>query len=308
MVDERDLEIIAALQEDARATYADIGRRAGLSPSAVHERVRKLERTGAIRAYRAIVDPEALGLFVTALIAATRSIPRRPTTSPNARDFPEVVDCLSVAGEANYILKVRVRTTTASRTSSAPPREGRGEHHHDRGALRTLRGPSAPAGADGPADLAVRGRERGQTLERGAVAPPALSEGSARIQLWERARRDPEAPSAQTPSLGPEAELLQHRVEGLAAEEMATQIRFDGSSRSPSDGRSLRPPRASWPPTREPIRPARPVPDVQIGRRERREPDLRRSQPLQGRRHADLGRTSDGGLQGDRVGSSIRLA
>ena len=66
VVDERDLEIIAALQEDARATYADIGRRAGLSPSSVHERVRKLERAGAIRGYRAIVDPDALGLFVTA--------------------------------------------------------------------------------------------------------------------------------------------------------------------------------------------------------------------------------------------------
>lgn len=114
MVDERDLEIIAALQEDARATYADIGRRAGLSPSAVHERVRKLERTGAIRAYRAIVDPEALGLFVTALIAATPFDPTQTDDLPErVRGFPEVVDCLSVAGEANYILKVRVRTTTA---------------------------------------------------------------------------------------------------------------------------------------------------------------------------------------------------
>jgi Lrp/AsnC family leucine-responsive transcriptional regulator len=114
VVDERDLEIIAALQEDARATYSDIGRRAGLSPSAVHERVRKLERTGAIRAYRAIVDPEALGLFVTALIAATPFDPTQADDLPErVRDFPEVVDCLSVAGEANYILKVRVRTTTA---------------------------------------------------------------------------------------------------------------------------------------------------------------------------------------------------
>lgn len=111
-VDERDLEIIAALQEDARATYADIGRRVGLSASAVHERVRKLERAEAIRGYRAIVDPEALGLLVTALISVTPFDPTQPDDLPErVRDVPEVVDCLSVAGEANYILKVRVRTT-----------------------------------------------------------------------------------------------------------------------------------------------------------------------------------------------------
>lgn len=112
MLDERDLEIIAALQKDARATYADIGRRVGLAASSVHERVRKLERSGAIRGYRAIVDPEALGLLVTALIAVTPLDPRQPDDLPERiADFPEVVDCLSVAGEANYILKVKTRTT-----------------------------------------------------------------------------------------------------------------------------------------------------------------------------------------------------
>lgn len=112
VLDERDLDIIAALQEDARATYADIGRRAGLAPSSVHERVRKLERLGAIRGYRAVVNPEALGLFVTALIAVTPLDPTQPDDLPErVRDFPEVEDCLSVAGEANYILKVRTRTT-----------------------------------------------------------------------------------------------------------------------------------------------------------------------------------------------------
>jgi Lrp/AsnC family leucine-responsive transcriptional regulator len=110
--DERDLEIIAALQEDARATYADIGRRVGLAASSVHERVRKLERSGVIRGYRAVVDPEALGLFVTALIAVTPLDPTQPDDLPERiADVAEVVDCLSVAGEANYILKVKTRTT-----------------------------------------------------------------------------------------------------------------------------------------------------------------------------------------------------
>ena len=111
MLDERDLAILAALQEDARATYADVGRRAGLSASSVHERVRKLEQSGAIRGYRAELDPRALGLDVTALIAVTPLDPTQPDDLPErVEEFPEVADCYSVAGEASYILKVRVRT------------------------------------------------------------------------------------------------------------------------------------------------------------------------------------------------------
>jgi len=112
VLDERDLEIVTALREDARATYADIAARVGLSASSVHERVRKLEASGVITAYRAVVDPEAMGLFVTALIAVTPLDPRQPDDLPDRLlDLPEVEDCLSVAGEANYILKVRTRST-----------------------------------------------------------------------------------------------------------------------------------------------------------------------------------------------------
>ncbi len=112
MLDERDLEIVTALREDARATYADIASRVGLSASSVHERVRKLEASGVIAAYRAVVDPEAIGLFVTALIAVTPLDPQQPDDLPERlADLPEVEDCLSVAGEANYILKVRTRST-----------------------------------------------------------------------------------------------------------------------------------------------------------------------------------------------------
>jgi Lrp/AsnC family leucine-responsive transcriptional regulator len=113
MLDGRDLDIVAALQDDARATYADIGRRVGLSASSVHERVRKLERTHVIRAYRADVDPEALGLFVTALIAVTPLDPTQPDDLPErVREFREIEDCFSVAGESNYVLKVRTKTTS----------------------------------------------------------------------------------------------------------------------------------------------------------------------------------------------------
>ena len=112
MLDDRDLAIIACLQDDARATYADVAARVGLSASSVHERVRKLEASRTIRGYRAIVDPEAIGLMVTALIAVTPLDPQQPDDLPERlADFPEVEDCLSVAGEANYILKVRTRST-----------------------------------------------------------------------------------------------------------------------------------------------------------------------------------------------------
>ncbi|MBI3648223.1 MAG: Lrp/AsnC family transcriptional regulator [Actinobacteria bacterium] len=113
VLDARDLEIVAALQEDARATYADVATRVGMSASAVHERVRKLEQAGVIRGYRAVIAPEALGLYVTALIAAIPLDPSEPDDLPErVGEFPEVEACYSVAGEANYVLKVRTKTTS----------------------------------------------------------------------------------------------------------------------------------------------------------------------------------------------------
>jgi Lrp/AsnC family leucine-responsive transcriptional regulator len=113
VLDDRDLAIIACLQDDARATYAEVAARVGLSASSVHERVRKLEAAGTIRGYRAIVDPEAIGLMVTALIAVTPLDPQQPDDLPERlADFGEVEDCLSVAGEANYFLKVRTHSTS----------------------------------------------------------------------------------------------------------------------------------------------------------------------------------------------------
>jgi len=112
VLDERDLLIVAALQEDARATYADVARRVGLSASSVHQRVRRLEEAGVIRGYRAVVDPESLGMFVTALISVMPLDPKQPDDLPDrVSEFPEIEDCLSVAGDENYVLKVRTRTT-----------------------------------------------------------------------------------------------------------------------------------------------------------------------------------------------------
>jgi Lrp/AsnC family transcriptional regulator, leucine-responsive regulatory protein len=113
VLDDRDLAIVATLQEDARATYAEVAARVGLSASAVHDRVRKLEQLGVIRGYRAVIAPEAVGLMVTALIDVRPMDPSQPDDVPErVADFHEVEDCYSVAGEASYVLKVRTRATT----------------------------------------------------------------------------------------------------------------------------------------------------------------------------------------------------
>jgi Lrp/AsnC family leucine-responsive transcriptional regulator len=111
-MDDRDRAILEVLQEDARATYADIGAHVGLSPSSVHDRVRKLERQGVIHGYGARVAPSAVGLDVTALVSVMPLDPTQPDDLPDrVIEFPEVEDCYSVAGHENYILKVRTRTT-----------------------------------------------------------------------------------------------------------------------------------------------------------------------------------------------------
>ena len=111
-MDRKDAAILLALQEDARATYQDVAGKVGLSPSSVHDRVRKLEQRGVIRGYHAELDPEAIGMHVTALISIMPLDPKQPDDVPERIEgFTEVVDCYSVAGAENYILKVRTRTT-----------------------------------------------------------------------------------------------------------------------------------------------------------------------------------------------------
>jgi len=112
-LDERDLAILRTLQEDARTTYAEIGDRVGLAPSTVHQRVRRLERSKVIRAYRADLDPEPLGLFVTALVSVMPVYPKQTDDLPDRGvELREVEACHSVAGDESYSLKVGSRATS----------------------------------------------------------------------------------------------------------------------------------------------------------------------------------------------------
>jgi Lrp/AsnC family leucine-responsive transcriptional regulator len=110
-VDIVDRRIIAALRTNGRVTYADLGRQVGLSASAVHERVGKLEAAGVITGYHAVVDPRAVGLGVTALVGI------HPTDTADDEDvaaalaeLPEVESCYRVAGDEAFVVKVRVAT------------------------------------------------------------------------------------------------------------------------------------------------------------------------------------------------------
>ena len=108
-IDAVDRQLIDLLRANGRASYAELARQVGLSAPAVHERVGKLEAAGVVTGYRAVVDPAALGLDVTALVGVIESDAVDDTGVEAAlRQMPEVEDCWRVAGSEGYVLKVRV--------------------------------------------------------------------------------------------------------------------------------------------------------------------------------------------------------
>ncbi|GAA4729961.1 Lrp/AsnC family transcriptional regulator [Pedococcus ginsenosidimutans] len=110
-MEDLDRRIVALLRSDGRMSYTDLGKAMGLSTSAVHQRVRRLEERGVLKGYTAVVDHTALGLPLTAFISITPLDPAAPDDIPDRlRDITELEACHSVAGEENYILKARVRT------------------------------------------------------------------------------------------------------------------------------------------------------------------------------------------------------
>lgn len=108
-MDELDRKILAALQMDARRKNADLARDLGLAPSTMLERVRRLEDRGFFKGFRAIVDPEKLGLTVQALISISLSQHSTGTIRPfekAVKTIPYVLVCYHVTGRFDYILHV----------------------------------------------------------------------------------------------------------------------------------------------------------------------------------------------------------
>ena len=105
-----DARLLAILQTDGRRSYADLGTDLGMAGPSAHERVKKLEARGVIRGYAARVDPTAVGFIVLAYTWVTQA-PGTIATDLTA-DFatiPEIEECHHIAGEADYLLKIRAR-------------------------------------------------------------------------------------------------------------------------------------------------------------------------------------------------------
>ncbi|MEG1769412.1 MAG: Lrp/AsnC family transcriptional regulator, partial [Comamonas sp.] len=114
-IDKLDRAILRRLQENGRETYDVIGEQVGLSPSAVLRRVKRLEEAGVIDRYVALVRPETVGLGLTAYLNVrlekyTETSKRNPMDvfRASVQTWPEVVECASLTGEMDYLLRVVV--------------------------------------------------------------------------------------------------------------------------------------------------------------------------------------------------------
>jgi len=111
-IDETDARILELLQRDGRESYAEVGLAVGMSGPSAHERVKKLEARGVIRGYSAQVDPTLLGYGVLAFIFI-KQVPGTIATDMTG-DFisiDEIEECHHLAGESDYLLKVRATDT-----------------------------------------------------------------------------------------------------------------------------------------------------------------------------------------------------
>ncbi len=111
-LDGQDRYLLALVQENSRLSYAELGEHVGLSASAVHDRLRKLQAQGVVRGFGARLDPEALGLGLCAFIQVLLERPEHDAPFVAAMaELPEVQECHHVTGDYAYLLKVRTHST-----------------------------------------------------------------------------------------------------------------------------------------------------------------------------------------------------
>lgn len=109
-MDEVSWQILRELQENARITFSELGRRVGLSPPAVAERVRGLEEAGIIAGYRAEVNLEKIGLPLLAYVRIATDERTCGQFSATVKGIPEILECHRVTGGDSYIVKAAVST------------------------------------------------------------------------------------------------------------------------------------------------------------------------------------------------------
>jgi Lrp/AsnC family leucine-responsive transcriptional regulator len=113
-VEDLDRQILQLLAADGRRSYTDLAKDTGLSVSAVHQRVRRLEQRGVLRGYRAVVNADDAGLPLTAFVSIKPIDPAAPDDAPDRLAHLDAIEaCHSVAGDESYILKVRVASPAA---------------------------------------------------------------------------------------------------------------------------------------------------------------------------------------------------
>ena len=114
MLDERDRQLLDLLQRDARTSHADLGRAVGLAPSAVLERLRKLERRGVLRGTttRLAAEPLGVGLLAYVFVQADER-PGEKSVGAQLAALPEAQEVHHIAGEDCYLGKVRCASTAA---------------------------------------------------------------------------------------------------------------------------------------------------------------------------------------------------
>ena len=109
-LDETNRQLLAELQDHARLSLAELGRRVGLSSPAVADRLQRLESEGCITGYRTEIDPKALGYGLGAVIRVRPASRQLERVAEIARASPEVVECHRITGEDCFFLKAHVRT------------------------------------------------------------------------------------------------------------------------------------------------------------------------------------------------------
>ncbi len=109
-LDRIDTVLLAALQAEGRMRLEDLARRVELSPSSVHDRLRRLQRDGVIRKWTITVAPEALGLTILAFVGVRASRPCAELAGPLGQ-IREIEEYHSVAGQLSFLLKLRASST-----------------------------------------------------------------------------------------------------------------------------------------------------------------------------------------------------
>ena len=109
-LDRIDRALLTELERDARQSFAQLGETVGLSKTPAWKRVQALEAAGVIEGYRALVNPQAVGLEIHAFVQVEVAFERHDAFEAAVRRHPAVLACYATAGDADYVLEVRART------------------------------------------------------------------------------------------------------------------------------------------------------------------------------------------------------